>query len=259
MRLMMIHRLYILLLFCFASHQAMAMAFDVQAERVWWRYQEDKKDQSYPQLPGKANGHGALLKLRLSSQRDQDWFWAISAARMQSLFAATETWQNQQVNDLNITQQDIRLDAQYRMLGAHFGMWLAAREQRQRREHFVVAGAPVVVAGEPIDEVVRSTWAGLSLTSVGGNMGQFETRIDAALALRMEVTNPLFATPFTKKDGYRTGIHFRWRLPKSEVGVQGLHITLRYEYQEIGGEKTNAGFWPNNRWQMASLGLLYAW
>ena len=163
-------------------------------------------------------------------------------------------------SDLSMQQQDVRLDVQYRMLGARFGVWLAQREQRQIREKFALNGVAIAVAGEPIDEVVTSQWAGLSLTSVGGNMGQFETRIDAALALDMQVTNPLFTAPFSKKDGYRTGIHFRWTLPKSEVGVSGLNITLRYEYQEIGGENTaNNGFWPYNRWQMVTMGLLYAW
>ena len=98
------------------------------------------------------------------------------------------------------------------------------------------------------------------MTSVGGRNGEFEARIDAALALNVEMTNPNHVVPFSKKDGYRTGIHFRWNLPKYEVGVSGLNITLRYEYQELGGENTATnGFWPYNRWQMASLGVLYAW
>jgi hypothetical protein len=256
------HKIIYLLLAYFLSLSAVqAVEFNAQIERVLWRYQEEGKEvTTFNQLPSKADGSGALLKLRLSSERDKDWFFAVSAALMGSGSAAAEAWNSGQVNDLSMQQQDVRLDMQYRMLGARFGFWLAQREQTQTRENFVVNGVATVVAGEPIDEVVTSQWAGLSLTSVGGNVGQFETRIDAALALGMKVTNPLFTAPFSKKDGYRTGIHFRWTLPKSEVGVAGLNVTLRYEYQEIGGENTlNNGFWPYNRWQMASMGLLYAW
>ncbi|MDQ6980337.1 MAG: hypothetical protein Q9M46_02555 [Ghiorsea sp.] len=253
--------IYLLLAYLLPLSIAQAVEFDAQVERVLWRYQEQANGiAGFNQLPSKANGSGALLKLRLSSERDQDWFFAVSAALMDSSSSAAEAWNNGQVNDLSMQQQDVRLDVQYRMLGARFGVWLAQREQRQTREKFVLNGVAIAVAGEPIDEVVTSQWAGLSLTSVGGNMGQFETRIDAALALDMQVTNPLFAAPYSKKDGYRTGIHFRWTLPRSEVGVSGLNITLRYEYQEIGGENTvNNGFWPYNRWQMASMGLMYAW
>lgn len=253
--------IYLLLAYLLPFSVAQAIEFDAQVERVLWRYQEEGREvTTFNQLPSKADGSGALVKLRLSSERDKDWFFAMSAAFMDSSSPAVEAWNNGQVNDLSMQQQDVRLDMQYRMLGARFGVWLAQREQTQTRENFVVNGVVTAVAGEPIDEVVTSHWAGLSLTSVGGNMGQFETRIDAALALDMEVTNPLFTAPFSKKDGYRTGIHFRWTLPKSEVGVSGLNITLRYEYQDIGGENTvNNGFWPYNRWQMASMGLLYAW
>jgi len=257
-----VHKIiYLLLAYLLPLSVVQAVEFDAQVERVLWRYQEYAKNVTgFSQLPSKADGGGALLKLRLSSERDQDWFFAVSAALMDSRSPAAEAWNNGQVNDLSMKQQDVRLDMQYRMLGARFGLWLAQRKQTQRREHFVVNGIATPVVGEPIDEVVSSRWAGLSLTSVGGNVGQFETRIDAALALDMQVTNPLFAAPFHKKDGYRTGIHFRWTLPKSEVGVSGLNITLRYEYQEIGGENTvNNGFWPYNRWQMASMGLMYAW
>ena len=253
--------IYLLFAYLLPLSVVQAMEFDAQVERVLWRYQEEGKEvTTFNQLPSKADGSGALLKLRLSSERDQDWFFAVSAALMNSINPAVERWNSGQVNDLSMKQQDVRLDMQYRLFGARFGLWLAQREQTQKRENFVVNGVATVVAGEPIDEVVTSHWAGLSLTSVGGNKAQFETRIDAALALDMKVTNPLFAAPFRKKDGYRTGIHFRWTLPKSEVGVSGLNVTLRYEYQEIGGENTvNNGFWPYNRWQMASMGLMYAW
>ncbi|WP_038249343.1 hypothetical protein [Ghiorsea bivora] len=257
-----VHKIiYLLLAYLLPLSVAQAIEFDAQVERVLWRYQEEGKEvTTFNQLPSKADGSGALFKLRLSSERNQDWFFAVSAALMGSGSPAAETWNNGQVNDLSMRQQDVRLDMQYRMLGARFGIWLAQREQKQTRDNFVVNGVATVVAGAPIDEVVKSQWAGLSLTSVGGNVGQFETRIDAALALDMNVTNPLFTAPFSKKNGYRTGIHFRWTLPKSEVGVSGLNITLRYEYQDIGGENTvNNGFWPYNRWQMVSMGLMYAW
>jgi len=243
--------------------QAKAVEFDAQVERVLWRYQEYAKDVKgfSSRLPSLAQGHGALAKLRLSSERDNNWFFAMSAALMDSTAVAEESWSTSQVNDLKIKQQDIRLDMQYRMLDARFGLWLASRKQTQTRENFILNGLKATPAtGEPNLETVTSQWAGLSLTAVGGNVNQFETRLDAALALNMDVTNPEFSSPFSKKDGYRTGIHFRWTLPKQEVGVQGLNLTLRYEYQEIGGENTTTnGFWPYNRWQMASMGLMYAW
>lgn len=253
--------IYLCLVYLLSLSAVQAMAFDAQVERVLWRYQEEGREvTAFHQLPSRAEGSGALLKLRLSSERNQDWFIAVSGALMKSIKSATERWNNGQVNDLRMQQQDIRLDVQYRILGARFGVWLAQREQTQSRENFVLNGVSTPVAGTPIDEVVKSQWAGLSLTSVGGNVDQFEARLDAALALDMKVTNPLFTAPFRKKDGYRTGVHFRWTLPKSEVGVSGLNITLRYEFQDIGGENTpNNGFWPYNRWQMASMGLMYAW
>jgi len=252
----------LLIFYCLPSSVLWAVEFDVQAEKVRWRYQEYAKDvkgfDNY--LPSRSEGKGSLVKVRLSSERDEEWFFALSGAMMDTASAAEEEWNTLQVNELSISQKDVRLDAQYRMLGARFGIWLANRKQTQNRGIFYVSGVLTPVTGEPVPEEIISRWAGLSLTSVGGNMGQFETRLDAALALNVDVTNPLFAAPFTKKDGYRTGIHFRWTLPKQEVGVEGLNITLRYEYQELGGEnsKTN-GFWPYNRWQMASLGLMYAW
>jgi len=74
------------------------------------------------------------------------------------------------------------------------------------------------------------------------------------------VTNPFFTKPFTKKEGLRAGVYFRWTLPQQAVGVTGLNFTLSHEYQELGGEKqATGGFWPYNTWRMTSLGMLYAW
>jgi len=257
----------LLLVYLSSSSVLMAMEFDAQVERVLWRYQEESRDVlGYNQLPSKTEGDGALLKLRLSSERDKDWFFAVSGTLMDSSSPGEEKWNNGQINDLSIKQQDVRIEMQYRMLGARFGIWLANRQQTQSRSNLpnttVNVGTQVVVinAATVIPETITSNWAGLSLTSVGGNVIQFEMSIDAALALNMDVNNTLFVAPFSKKDGYRTGVHFRWTLPASEVGVSGLNITLNYEYQDIGGEDTvNNGFWPYNRWQMASMGLMYAW
>ncbi len=262
MRLMFFIRKIILLLMVYllSSSAVQAVEFDVQAESVQWRYQEYAKAVPSITLPSRADGNGTLAKLRLSSERDQDWFVALSASMMDSSSAAEEKWSTVQTNALSIKQQDVRMDMQYRMLGARFGIWLAQRQQTQQRKNFYINNVYTPKAGEPLSEEINSDWVGLSLTSVGGKAGQFETSIDAALPLKVTVTNPLVQMPYTKKDGYRAAIHFRWTLPKQEVGVSGLNLTLRYEYQELGGENTVAnGFWPYNRWQMLALGLMYAW
>jgi len=264
MRVVNIYRqIVVLLLACLlgVSH-AFAFELDVQLEKTMWSYEEYAKDVTgfELQLPSLAESQGNLLKLRISSDRDADWFFALSYAQMLSTEKAEEVWGIFQTNALNIDQEDTRVDVQYRMLGARFGLWYAKRIQTQQRDTFYVNKVLTAVAGEPVPEVLTSTWAGLSLTSVGGNEGQFEARIDVAQPLDVLVTNPFFTKPFTKKDGLRAGVHFRWTLPKQAVGVSGLNVTLRQEYQELGGEQpSTGGFWPYNRWRMTSLGLLYAW
>lgn len=241
---------------------AAAVELDAQLEQVAWHYKEFEKDTSrFPHtLPSSAQGEGALAKLRLSTERDWDYFLALSASLMDSTAWTKETWGIAQTNDLSIQQQDLRLDMQYRWLGARWGMWFSQRVQTQQRRNFYLSNVLTPQKNEPIPEVISSNWFGLSLTSVGGNQQQFETTIDIAIPLDVEVTNPLFAEPFYKKDGQRAGVHFRWSLPKQAVGVAGLNLTLRFEYQELGGEtQTTGGFWPYNRWLMASAGMLYAW
>jgi len=256
--------IYLCSLFIFTSFsvQVNAMELDAQVEAVKWRYQEYAKDVTgfSTLLPSKADGTAALLKLRVSSERDGDWFFSIDGSYMDSTAWANEAWNTQQTNDLSVKQQDVRLDMQYRMLDARFGIWLSQRKQTQSRKNFVVNGRATAVAGEPIDEVITTEWVGLSFTGRGGIDKQLEIILDAAVPLQVEVTNPLFASSFTKTRGYRTGVHIRWTLPKQEVGVSGLNLILGYEYQELGGEsQASGGFWPYNRWQMASAGLLYAW
>ncbi len=258
-----IHKIILLLTVYLTSYAvSWAVEFDIQAERTAWRYEEYAKDVSgySGTLPSKAEGNGALLKLRLSTERDEDWFFGFSASMLDSSSWTNEVWVSQ-VNELTIRQEDLRLDIQYRMLGARFGLWVSERMQTQQRRNFLLNGVPTVpVGGEPAEEKIVSDWVGLSLTSVGGKMQQFETRIDAGMPVNVKVTNTGIAKPYTKKDGYRTGVHFRWTLPKSEVGVSGLNLTLRYEYQELGGENNlPTNFWPYNRWQMVAIGLLYAW
>ncbi|MDQ6988763.1 MAG: hypothetical protein Q9M19_02695, partial [Mariprofundaceae bacterium] len=192
--------------------------------------------------------------------RDADLFVSLSYADMQSTAAGTETWGVLQTNDINIDQHESRIDLQYRMLGARFGIWWAKKEQTQYRQTFYVNKVLTAVPNEPIPEVISSQWQGLSITSVGGNQQQFEARLEIAEPTSVLVTNPLFSQPFEKRDGFRAGLHFRWTLPQQEVGVEGLNLTLRQEYQELGGEKqAGGGFWPYNRWRMTSFGLLYAW
>jgi len=257
--------IFLLMLLILPSSLLWAVEFDVQAEKVRWRYSEYAKDVTgFVEIPSKAEGNGNLIKLRLSTERDLEWFFGVGGSWMDSV--GEESWNHGQINELNVEQQDIRVDVQYRMLRARFGVWLANRKQAQNRTSLpawsgLVGNKLVTVNSSSIvPEIITSNWLGLSLTSVGGHNEQFEARIDAALALNVEVTNPLFVKPFSKKDGYRTGIHFRWTIPHEEVGVSGLNITLRYEYQELGGENTATdGFWPYNRWQIASLGVLYAW
>lgn len=243
-----------------------AMELDVQVEKVWWQYQEYAKDTAITGtlasfLPSKSQGQGAALKLGLSSGRDEAWFFALSGSWMDSTAAATEYWSTKQINDIRMNQLDIRLDAQYAVMQhARLGLWLAGRQQEQERQNFVVNGVPTVVAGEPIIEAITSTWLGLSFVGYGGNQQQLEASIDVAVPLQVEVTNPLFTNAFSKKTGYRTALKFRWNLPKSEVGFEGLNMMLDYQYQELGGEKQSDGsFWPYNRWQTLGFGLLYAW
>jgi len=245
---------------------ASAVELKVSAEKVWWQYQEYAKDAAIAAtqasfLPSKSQGQGAALKLGLSSERDETWFFALSGSWMDSTAEATEYWRTKQINDIRMNQLDIRADVQYEVMPhARLGLWLAGRKQEQERQNFVVNGVPTVVSGEPIVETITSTWLGLSFVGYGGNQQQLEASIDVAVPLQVEVTNPLFVNAFSKKTGYRTALKFRWNLPKSEVGFEGLNMVLDYQYQELGGEKQNDGsFWPYNRWQTLGFGLLYAW
>ncbi|MDX8382618.1 MAG: hypothetical protein R8M45_00975 [Ghiorsea sp.] len=254
----------LLVLLCSISFltPASAVEFDVQLEQTAWHYKEFEKDTSrFPNtLPSSAQGLGALAKLRLSTDRDLDYFLALGASLMDSTAWAKETWDITQTNDLSIKQQDVRLDMQCRLLGARWGMWLSQRVQTQQRRNFYLSNVLTPLKNEPIPEVITSNWVGLSIASVGGEQGQFEAKIDVAIPLDVEVTNPLFAKSFTKKDGKRAGVHFRLLLPKQTAGVAGLNLTLRFEYPELGGETQASGdFWPYNRWLMASAGMLYAW
>ena len=243
-----------------------AMELDVQVEKVWWQYQEYAKDTAITGtlasfLPSKSQGQGALLKLGLSSHQDETWFFALSGSWMDSTATATERWSTKQVNDIRMNQLDIRADVQYEMIPrVRLGLWLAGRKQEQERQSFVLSGVPTVVAGEPLVEAITSTWLGLSFARICGDQQQLEVSIAAAVPLQVEVTNPLFISPFSKKSGYRTAMKFRWKLPKSKVLFEGLNMVLDYQYQELGGEKqSDVIFWPYNRWQTLGFGLLYAW
>lgn len=233
----------------------------MQAEKVYWRYQEDAIGvaKNNPSYPSKVDGNGALAGVTLSTDRNQDWFLGVSAMMMESAGWAEETHDIPEQNELKVQQQDVRVDLQYRMLGARFGLWVAQRKQTQERQNFYQNNVFVPVAGGMLSDEINSDWAGLSLTSVGGNVGQFETRIEVAAPIKLEMNHARLNQVFSRKDGYRTGIHFRWALPKQEVGVSGLNVTARYEYQELGGEDVQGNFWPYNRWQMAMVGLMYSW
>ena len=258
--------LRILLIIIMLSSTAHAVEFDIQAEKTWWQYQEYAQGAPLTAtqaslLPSKSQGEGAQLQLNLSSNRDEDWFFALSGALMDSTSVTTERWSAKQVNDISIRQFDVRVDAQYAVMNhARLGIFLARRQQEQSREKFVVNGVAVAVAGEPIIETINSSWFGVSFVGTGGINQQLEVNMDIAVPIQVDVTNPLFTAPFSKRDGYRTALDFRWNLPKSEVGVSGLNMTLSYQYQELGGEKqSDVIFWPYNRWQMLGFGLLYAW
>ncbi len=254
------------LLICGLSIPAQAIEFGVHADAVRWQYQEFAKDASISAtqasfLPSKTLGSAALIRLQLTTDRDSDWFVGLSGTYMDSTADATEYWSTKQVNDLKIKQLDFRLDVQKEVMQhGRLGLWLSQRKQEQSRKNFVVNGAAVAVAGEPIIEKITSSWLGVSFVGTGGNEQQLEARLDVAIPLQVDVTNPLFTAPFSKKSGYQTGVHFRWAMPKAEFGVSGLNLTLDYQYQELGGEKLADGsFWPYNRWQMLGFGLLYAW
>ena len=258
----------ILVLLCCAVSSAPVWAVElhVGTEKVWWQYQEYAKDTVISPtqasfLPSKSQGQGAALKLGLSSERDNTWFFALSGAWMDTTSNTTESWSVKQTNDISIKQFDVRLDAQYAVMPhARLGLWLAGRKQEQSRQNFVVNTVPVAVVGEPIVETITSSWLGVSFVGTGGNQQQLEATLDVAIPLQVDVSNPLFVNAFSKKTGYRTALKFRWELPKSEVGMDGLNMMLDYQYQELGGEKQSDGsFWPYNRWQMLGFGLLYAW
>ncbi len=256
----------LLLLLVFAWLPLQAMEVDIQAEKTWWQYREYAKDAVLTAiqasfLPSKVQGDGIQVQLSFSSNREEDWFFALSGAWMSSITKAAEQWNTIQHNDIAIQQWDIRCDAQYAVMRhARLGVFWAGRRQEQSRENFVVHGLQVDVAGEPIVEDIRSSWLGLSFVGTGGVSQQLEVSIDLAVPLQVEVINPLFATPFGQRSGYRTALGFRWSLPKSEVAISGLSLLFHYQYQELGGEhQTNGSFWPYNRWQMLGFGVLYAW
>ena len=255
-----------LFLFCGLSIPAQAIELDIQADAVRWQYQEFAKDASITAaqasfLPSKVTGSAALLQLQLTTDRDSDWFAGILATYMDSTADATESWSVKQTNDLKVRQLDVRLDVQKEVMRhGRLGLWLSQRKQEQSRKNFIVNGAVVTVAGEPVVESITSRWVGVSFVGTGGNVQQLEARLDVGMPLQVDVTNPLFAAPFSKKTGYQTGVHFRWHIPKSEAGVSGLNLTLDYQYQELGGETLADGsFWPYNRWQTLGFGVLYAW
>ncbi len=257
-----LRNILLLLTFFMQALVAQAMSFDVQTEQVRWQYQEYAKDitgfSAY--LPSISNGHGTLLQMRLNAEPDLNWSYALQVSWMAPTLWTQETWHTTQTNALRIQQQDVRLDVLYRVQDVQLGLWLAYRHQKQKRRDFFVNGNYTPVAGEPIPEAIISHWFGLSVIPWGGEDKQLQVALEAALPLQVKVNNPLFAKPFSKNNGYRAGIHLRWHFLQRTFAVSGLHATLGYELQELGGEKKVSGnFWPYNRWQMLSFGLLYAW
>ena len=245
---------------------ASAVEWDIQLEKTWWQYQEYAKDASITAtqasfLPSKTTGDGAQLQLAFNGERDGAWVWGVSGAWMGSTSFATERWSSKQTNDLSVKQWDVRLDIQHTLMrDAWWGLWVAARQQEQSRQTFVVNGVPTAVAGEPIVEKIRSDWVGLSFVGFGGREQQLQASIDIAVPINVKTTNPLFSGDFQKKAGFRSALDFRWYLPKRALGLDDVSLTLRYQYQELGGEQLADGsFWPYNRWQMLGFGLLYAW
>lgn len=241
---------------------AKAVAFDVQAEQVRWQYQEYAKEINgfSTFLPAISTGHATLLKMHLNSELGKDWSYALQGSWMKSTSWTTETWHTTQTNDLRMQQQDVRLDVLYNAADMQLGLWLAYRNQKQQRQNFFVRGVFTPVAGEPILERIISHWLGLSVMPWGGEDKQLQVTLDAALPLDVKVTNPLFPSAFSKKNGYRAGVHIRWHFLQRTFETSGLNATFAYELQELGGEKKVSGnFWPYNRWQTLGFGLLYAW
>ena len=259
---------FLLFLICMSCLPSWLLAGELKLNLapVWWQYEElSGKQAGFNSTPLHSVARGYALQVGATSSLEvsPQWYVALGWKGMLPMNQATERWQlgnGVQKNDLQVIQSDFKIALNRQWQDVQTGVFLAYQWHQQSRKQFVKNGLRTVVTGEPIKETVQSTWLGLSVQS-GNDMG--EVHLEAGLPVWVYTTNDLIRGSFRKRTGFRIQASGEMHLPWQWFDGVETSLTGNYSYRELGGEvlKTlnQTWLWPKNRWQMASLGLAFAW
>jgi len=244
--------------------QADAIEFEPSLGIGWWQYEE-----SLTAIPGnaaspldsKAHGWGLVPALAFS----QDMGAGVGTISVRGLvpFASTdERWVlpgSIQNNRLNVRELDSTVSFMYTWRNVQFGGWADYLWHEQKRKAFFVNGTRKVVAGEPVRELVRSSWVGIKGT-YEGLLSRLILRASAGWPVYVRVTNTNIAnTAFSHVSGYRWGIGGSWSISGGMEKVQ-IALSISYQLRYLAGESPEqTPSWPTNRWQSANAGVSVRW
>ncbi len=231
---------------------------------VYWQYEELSPQRAgYTSTPftSTAKGWGLQLNASLEQAWDYhpDWSVRVDASGMLPLGKAEEIWQltggaSVQNNKLDIRQAEGRAVVLRRLGLFQVGLWGSYQWQQQRRQQFVVNGAAVVVAGEPVRESISSAWVGGELDA---GFGSLKLQFEGGLPAWVEVTNSTLSGKFNRRSGYRWGASVNWQA--IETAAVDFIVRVNYQYRKLGGDLKSFGLWPDNRYETLAAGVALHW
>jgi len=243
-----------------------AAAWDASLSPALWQYQESAAATagfvgSTP-LTSSVSGKGLLLDMHVN-QDVGAWTLSVGGEWLTSMGTQQERWQQpaqQQSNHLSIQHREVHAAAHWHWdaISPLFsvGAWGAWQYDTQRRSNFISNGAAVTVA--PVRELIRVSWAGLSLMGESENH-YFHLRLDAGVPLAVKTTNDVLSgVVFKTRQGVRWQAKANYRLLGDEHGVS-TRMVAAYRFRQLGNEVQPRALWPKNIWQVFSLGVQQTW
>ncbi|MDQ6978556.1 MAG: hypothetical protein Q9M09_00080 [Mariprofundaceae bacterium] len=243
-----------------------AAQWDVSLSPALWQYRESAGATagftgSTP-LTSSASGKGVLVDMHIAQDLGA-WTLSWGGEWLTSLGTQQERWQQptqQQTNNLSIQHGEIHAAAHWHWNAVSplfsVGAWGAWQYDIQRRSDFISNGSAAVIA--PIRELIRVSWAGLSLMGESENH-YFHVRLDAGMPLAVKTTNDVLpGVVFNTRQGVRWQVNANYRLLGDEHGVS-TRVVTSYRFRQLGHEVQPQALWPKNRWQVFSLGVQQTW
>ncbi len=252
-----------LALFCITST---ASAFEMASSLGvgWWQYEENLNatpGNAASPLHSRAHGWGIIPALELSQVTDS-WIGGLSVKGLLPLNRTNERWTlpgSVQTNSLDVLELDAGISLAYTWRNIRFGGWVDYVRHEQKRRDFFVNGIRKTVAGEPVRELVQSSWIGIK-----GSYRLFSSRLtllgSAGWPVYAHMTNTSIGNKiFSHVSGYRWRVGGDWRI-SGGMGEMETVVSASYQLRYLAGESPEkTPSWPANTWQQANLGLTARW